>query len=149
LRIFDSIKEGITNHFERRKQDREMMERLQKEADMQRRIVFQQEYRKNALEVATAQAKKDAASKSGLQKLRAMNRVRNLEKSNPEDTGNFFQKLSVYTQKNIARREENLEKTEMMRSEAQKIKNNNLQKKPFQRNGTMNKVKPLAFSTRR
>lgn len=149
MTFFDTVKQSISNHFDKRKEDREMMERLQKEADMQRRIVFEQEYKKSVLEVATAQAKKDAASKSGLQKLRAMNRVRNLEKSNPEDSGNFFQRLSVYTQKNIARREENLKKTEMLRSEAEKIKTENLQKKAFQRNQIANGVRPLAFNTRR
>ena len=118
--ILDSIQTGISNHFEKKKREREMMEQLQTEAQMQQRIIFQEEYKKNALEVARARAKKDAAKLSGLQKLRAINRARRLTESGQEP-GSMFSKLSEYTQKNLARREENIKRTAEMRETAKKI----------------------------
>lgn len=122
MQIFDSIKDSISSHFERKKVDREMMERLEKDAENERRIIFQQEFKKNALEVARSKAKEDAAKMSGLQRLRAKSRSRNLDRSSANPPGSFFEKFAEYTQKNMARRDENLKRTEMMRSEAEKIK---------------------------
>ncbi len=76
--ILNNFKEGIQSHFDKKKEERQMMDKLRKEAEMQQRILFEEEFKKNALLVAKAKAKKQAASLSGLQKLRAMNRARNL-----------------------------------------------------------------------
>lgn len=130
MQIFDSIKDSISNHFDRRKKDREMMEELQKEAERERRIAFQDQFRIDALEVAKARAKQDAEKMSGLKKLRAKSRARNLDRTSQNAPGSFFDKMREYTQKNVARREENLKRTEMMRSEAEKIKLERVQGKP-------------------
>jgi hypothetical protein len=119
--IFDSIKESLANHFDKQKEDKEMMERLRKEADMQRRLAFEEQYKINAKEVAIAKAKRDAARLSGLQKLRAENRARQLESSSGESAG-MFQKFQEYTQKNIARREQNLSMTQKMQTDIKNIK---------------------------
>ncbi|KKK63035.1 hypothetical protein LCGC14_2998350 [marine sediment metagenome] len=119
--FFDYIKEGIKNHFDKKKEDREMVEKWQKEVDLQKQQIFEDEFKKNALEVARGEAKKDAASKSGLQKLRATNRLRNLENNNMAP-GSFFNKLSEYTQKNLAKRQENMKKTDEMRATAKKMR---------------------------
>ncbi len=140
MNFFESIKgklgQGIKNHFDKKKEQQEFMERLNFEAEVQRKQIFEEEFKKNALEVAKAKAKKDAASLSGLQKLRAENRYRNLNKQ--QDTGTFFEKMRDYTQKNLARREDNLKRTEMMREKAEQIKQERTgkipqvqQRKPF------------------
>lgn len=106
---------------EKRRAEKEMLEGLQKEAEAQRRLHFQDEFRKASLEVARAQAKKEAAEKSGLQKLRATNRARRLHEVGAEE-GSFFGKLADYTRKNRLRREENLKRTAILREEAKKMR---------------------------
>lgn len=119
--LFDSIKGAVSGHFDKKKEEQELFDNVQKEAQAIRMKTLEEEFRKNATEVAISTAKKDAAQKSGLQKLRALNRARNL--TNPQEPkGSFFENLSEYTHKNIARREENLSKTEMLRKEADKMR---------------------------
>lgn len=120
---------------EKKRQDREMMEQLQKEAKAHQLIVFQEEYRKNSFEVAKARAKKDAASKSGLQKLRAVNRAQRL--SEPSNMNSFFSKFSAYTQNNLAKKEENMKRTELMKSTAKQIRESNLEKNRKDRESRM------------
>jgi len=134
--IFESIKRKISEHFEKQKLQKEEFERMQRVVDFEKQQVFQQEFLKNASEVARAQAYKEAAEKSGLQKLRAMNRARRLNETPPKP-GSFFERLSEYTKKNIARREENLARTKMMREEARKLREQRLQGKVVQRQARM------------
>jgi hypothetical protein len=133
--ILDSIKSGIKGHFDKRQEEREMMEKLQFEADLQRRQTFEEEFRKNALEVAKAKAKQDAARLSGIQKLRAENRLRRLTQIDANKPMGFFEKMRTYTQKNMARREANLKRTAEMRETARKMreerKNTAPKRRPF------------------
>lgn len=119
--FFESIKESFAGHFEKQKEEREMMERLRKEQDMQQRLAFERQFKIDAKEVAIAKAKRDSAKLSGLQKLRAEKRVRDLEKPNNNNEG-FMKKFQEYTQKNIANREENISMTQKTREDAQKLK---------------------------
>ncbi len=123
--ILESIKSGIEGHFEKRKEDQEFMDNLRRESEAQKRLIFEEEFRKNALEVAKAEAKREAAQKSGLQKLRATNRLRRLNEVK-ESPDSFFGKLSSYTHRNIANREANLKRTEELRETAKKIREDNL-----------------------
>ena len=132
MSILDNIKEGIQGHFDKKKQQKEMMEQLEVEAAIEKQKLFKEKFRENALEVAKAQAYKEAAEKSGLQKLRATNRARRLN----EDTvapGTFFSKLSDYTKKNISQREDNLARTKLMRETAEKMKLEREQKRVTER----------------
>lgn len=126
--FFDSISNGIKNHFDKNREQREMMEGLQKEADAQRLMAFKEQFAIDAKEVAIVQAKRDAAEKSGLQKLRAVNRVRNLSHGGPEP-GTFFEKLSNFTKKNKARMGENLKRTAEIRAIADKDRKDALSKR--------------------
>lgn len=119
--FLNSISSAFRDHFDKKKEEREIMERVQKEAEIQRLEVFEENLRKNSLEVAKAKALKDAAEKSGLQRLRQINRAKNLA-SSQAPPGSFFEKLGGYTQKNLARREANLAKTEALRKAAQEMK---------------------------
>lgn len=144
--VFDTIKAGIRNQFDKRKADRELMEKLQKEAEMQRRQAFEDQFRIDAKEVALAHAKKESAKRSGLQKLRAINRTRNLNRTDNENPGGFFEKLADYTRRNVARREENLKRTEMMRGEASKMREERLQSNKM---GRDERIISKPFSNRR
>ena len=119
--FFDSITNGIKGHFDKQAENRKMMEDLQREIDLEKKRIFAEEYRANALEVAKAKAKKEAAQKSGLQKLRSLNRAKRMSENNIVP-GSFFDKLSEYTKKNIARREENIKRTQLMRQAAEELK---------------------------
>lgn len=119
--IFDSLKNSLSGHFDKKREEKEWLERLQKEAVQEERKVFEEQFKKNAFEVAKKRAFKDAAEKSGLAKLQAINRSRRLSEGNIPP-GSFFSRLSEFTKKNIANREENLSRTKLMREEAQKIR---------------------------
>ena len=119
--ILDTIKSGIQGHFDKKKEDREFEERLRKEATIQKRIIYEEEYKKNALVVAKAKAYKEAAQKSGLQRLRAKDRALRLSERNLEP-GTFFDKMRDLTQRNKARTEANLKRTAEMREEANKMR---------------------------
>lgn len=134
--FFDSLKNSISGHFDKRREDREWFEKLQKESLAEERQVFEREFRKNSKEVARVRAYKDAAKKSGLQKLRAMSRARNLSKDDIAP-GSFFSKLSGYTQKNLANREKNLERTKMLRDEAKKMQEERMTKRVREREDRM------------
>ncbi len=114
MSFFDWIKDGVSNHFEKKKQDQELVDRIRKETAIQERQIFEEQMRKDALEVAKAKAKREAAELSGLKKMRAENRLRNL--NNPQSREGFLGKMREYTQRNIARREENLRRTDEIKA---------------------------------
>lgn len=122
--VFESLKNSVQGYFDKKREDREFVERLQREADAQKKILFEEEFKKNALEVAKAEAHKNAAKLSGLQKLRAMNRARRL--TEPGQGQGMFSKLSEYTQKNIAKREENIKRTAELRDAGKKMREEKL-----------------------
>ena len=103
------------------------MDNLRKEAEAQGRIEFERRFKKNSLEVVRAKAKKDALKLSGLQKMRAINRARNLTEAG--NSGSAFSKFSEYTQKNLQRTEENKKRTEEMRKEGAKMRGEELAKR--------------------
>lgn len=128
--IFDSIKNSVQEHFDKKKQDREFEDRMRLETAIQKKQIYEEDYRKHVLEIAKAQAHKEAAEKSGMAKLRANSRLRNLN----EDTiapGSFFEKLSDLTKKNKARTEANLKRTAAMREMGKQIQQDRLNHKPF------------------
>ncbi len=138
--ILDSLTQGIKASFQKRKEERENLQRLQQEADAQRLRIFNEEFRQNSLEVVTRKAKEDANKLSGLQKLRALNRARRLT----EPSSSFFSKMSQFTQKNIARREENIKRTEELRKEAKKMREDKLTGQQKLRQGRVSEgIKPF------
>ena len=128
-----NLKQKFQDHLNRKEEEKREMERMQREIDFERKRVFQEEFKKNALKIAVGQAKKDAANKSGLQKLRSLNRLRRLNEPNATDPGNFFANFSAYTQRNLAKREENLKRTQAMREEAKRIREEDMKKRMEQR----------------
>lgn len=145
--LFGNLKEKFAESQERKRLEKEEMAKMQREVDFERKRVFQEEFKKNALELAISQAKKDAAEKSGIQKLRATNRLRRLQEPDATNPSNFFSNFSAYTQRNFAKREENIKRTQAIREEAKKMlgekkggfTQNNQIRKPFQPSGFGNK----------
>lgn len=121
MKLFDTIKGGIANHFDKLKRRREEVEQIQREADLEANEIFRQQFKKDSLEVAKKKAYIDSARLSGIQKLRATNRAMRLGENNQPPTS-FLGKVSEYTRKNLAKREQNLERTRKMREEAEKIR---------------------------
>ncbi len=134
--FFDSISDGIKNHFSKKDEEREMMEKLQKEANMIRRQEFEDHFREDAKKVAISKAKSDAARLSGLQSLRATNRARRLS-NDPPTPGTFFGRMSELTQQNKARMQENLARTAEMRGKAEKLKQEKMDRIISERNQRM------------
>lgn len=125
--LLGSLKSSIKEHFDKKKEQQEEIDRMNREAKILAQQVFQDEFKKNALEVARAEAKKDAAKKSGLQKLRAMNRANRL--TEPANPGGAMAKFSEYTQKNLLKREENIKRTKELREEGKKMREERMLKK--------------------
>jgi len=121
-----NLKEKFEKRQERKEEERLDFARMQREVDFEAKKVFQEEFIKNSKEVAISRAKKDAASKSGVQKMRAKNRLRNLQKNNVSP-GSTFARFSQYTQRNLARREENMKASKERMEDAKKFREERLQ----------------------
>ena len=142
MSFLDSIGKGIKGYFDKNAAQQEAMDELQRNADRQRLIAFKEQFAIDSKVVALAQAKKESAEKSGLQKLRAENRTRRLNESGPEP-GTFYEKLSNFTQKNKARMQQNLERTKAMRETAEKMKEERMAKNLSQRESNLQKTQSL------
>ena len=123
--IFQNLRDEVQDHFSKRKEERARFEAIQREVEFQKRQMFEERYKENALEVARASAIRAAEKKSGIAKLRAMNRADRLTEPG-ETSGTFWGKLSEYTQKNVARREDNIRRTEGLRDAAKKMREQKL-----------------------
>jgi hypothetical protein len=136
LSLLDKGKKVVSDFFDKKKEEREFQEKLDREARETERRVYEQEFRKAALKASMIRARRDAEQKSGLAKLRAINTSMS---GGGAPKGNFLTKLSEYTQANIARREANIRRTEALRKAAIEMRqkkssigtNNNRQRPPW------------------
>lgn len=124
--ILSNIKDRIARAMENKREDRLQFEQMQKEARMQQQIMFQEEYKKRALEVAKIKAQQDAERLSGYAKIKAMNKVMNLENPRP---ANALSNLAEYTQRNLAKTQERLERTRVLRQVAMQERQKQMQSK--------------------
>lgn len=116
MKFLEKLKQEWDAKREKRRADQAVIDRYKLEADIEAKKAFQEEYRKHIKTIAIGKAKKDAARKSGIMKQRAQQRVRNLQDPRSESK-DLFSRLGEYTQRNIARREENLKRTAETRSQ--------------------------------
>lgn len=130
--VVQNLQERYKESAERKKEEREFLRRLELQAQAEKQRIFKEEYAKNAREVAIVQAKREAAQKTGLQKLRAANRLRNLQ-SNDTQEDSFLGKLSAYTRNNLAKREQNLKKVAEQRELARQMREQEEMKKRNER----------------
>ena len=109
-----SILGTIKKHLDTQREKSKSQDALDSELREQERKEYEKQYRKASEEAILIRAKRDALEKSGLAKLRATQIVANAGKPAPS----ALSKLSTYTRQNMARREANLQKTELMRKAA-------------------------------
>lgn len=145
MSFFDSVKNGIKDHFDKKKEEQERLKQIRFEANAQRRLAFEDAYRENLKKVMIANAKKDAAKKSGLQKMRAENRLRNLQK-NESAPGTFFDKLREHTQRNMVRNEERKKANQERLEQAKRMREERLAEQQRLRQERMFKNSNRAFS---
>ncbi len=124
MSLWDNISKGFKQTFDKRRDEREQLQRLQREANQIRSAAFEEEFRMNSLEAARIRARKDAMRLSGLAKLQALDRSTRLN----EPSNSWFGKLAVRTQKNLQRRDENLKRTAILRAEAKKMRDDRMTK---------------------
>ncbi len=136
MNFWENISKGFKQTFDKRRDEREQLQRLQREADQLRSAAFEEEFRRDSLEAARMRARTDARKLSGLAKLQALDRSTRLN----EPSNSFFNKLAVRTQKNLQKRDENLKRTELLRAEAKKMRDERMMKITNERAGRMAKV---------
>ena len=129
MKIFDKIKESIAGSMQKRKEEREYMESLQVQARVEQKRIFEEEYRKKALEMAKVKAMSDAERLTGYRKFQAINRVVNLEQGANAPGG--LSKLAEYTQRNLARTQQRMEKTKVLREAAKQERDKQRQNRGF------------------
>lgn len=134
--LLDSLKESFKRSNQRKQREKEIINDARLEVEIEKQRLFQEQFKINSLEVAKSQAYREAAEKSGIQKLRALNRSRRLNENNITP-GSVFERLSEYTKKNLANREENLERTKAMREAAKEMKESRESQRLLQRKGSM------------
>jgi len=135
MSFFKNIGQQIAKKFrdiqEKKREEREFEEKLRQEQRVHEKIEYEKAFRDSMKKAARIKAQRDAGEKTGLAKLRAIRRVEDMKE--PKEP--IFAKLSEYMQRNIARREANLEKTAKLRAEAEKMKHNksaDVRKSPFE-----------------
>jgi hypothetical protein len=108
----------VKEFFDKKAEDRKVEEDLRREQKILEKIEYEKAFRVAAKKAAIIKAQRDAGKSTGLAKLRAMKRVENLQSGNKL----LLPKLSEYINRNLKRREENLERTKMLKAEAEKLK---------------------------
>lgn len=137
--LLGNLKQKFAESQEKKRLEKEEMAKMQREVDFQAKIEFQKKFKEDALKVAISKAKKDAAKKSGIQKLVALNRAKRLQEPGANNPSDFFNKFSSYTQRNLARTEENKKRTAEMREAAREMREEKPStpgiRKPFEPSG--------------
>ncbi len=114
------MKQGFSSIFEKRRLERERQESLQRQFAEEEKRAFDIAFKQQIKKVAMIKAQRDAAQLSGIAKLRAVNKVENL--NNPQPQLPALQKLRDLTERNIARREVNLERTKKLKEASDQMK---------------------------
>ena len=120
MSFWDSIKEGLKNHFDKNKAQEEQIAEITRLNKIEASNAFASEFTRTQKKVLIAKAKRDANVKSGNQRYQAANRLRNLEKE--DNPASVFDNFKQYTRSNLARREERLKETEAKRQLNQKMR---------------------------
>jgi len=134
VNFWQSFKDELESKRQRKKDDQEIMDKARFDAEVQRKIIYEEEVRKYTLKLAIDGAKRQAAENSGMKKHQAENRLRNLEKSGGQPAQGFLSKLSEYTTRNMAKTEERKQRQAEKMKNVQGMKNQPvqpLQRKPF------------------
>lgn len=148
MSFFDSIKERISGRLkeisDKKKQDREFEEHLRREQKFMEKQALEKAFMDSARKASRIKAQRDANKLTGLAKLRAVNRAQILKE--PRDRP--LSKLAEFMQRNRARREANLERTDILRKEAMKMRQEKMSnaqvRKPLSKSGFSKSTKPFS-----
>ena len=120
--FFDELKGSVNDFFERRKQDQLQEQQLQTQMRQEEAIEYRKQFVLASREAMIINARKRAQEKTGLAKLRAINQVHNLENPSNQNPASFLGKLADYTKQNRMRRDSTLAKTQAIRQEVMRQK---------------------------
>ncbi len=134
-KILDDISNKFSEHFEKKKQEQQEFERMQREFEFNQRIQLNERDKQEAFKSAREDALHRAKTKTGMERLRAINRA---ERLGEQGSNTFFSKLSMYTQKNMKRMEQNKNRTKVIRENAERMRKENLEKRQNARIQRMN-----------
>lgn len=136
MSLVDSIRNSIIGRIDKRNQELEEFDRMQKELAFQRQQQVIENLKSKNFSTSKQIARQEYKNSSGFNRLRAVNREINIR--HPEQVpNNAFSRLSEYTQKNLANRERNLEKTKIMREEARRLREERVAKRNMERQNRM------------
>lgn len=118
--FFGSIGKGIKRSFEKNKADKEELKKLRRQMDIEEKLAFEKEFKKQSLEAAKIRAKERAAKFTGMAKLKELQKLDSLKKRDPS----HMSRLSTMMQRNLQRTEENkkrnLETQRLVKEEREK-----------------------------
>lgn len=121
--IFQSITGDIRQRLQERAdakaEEKRALARMRLEAKEVERAEFEKQFKVNAALVAQRNAFERAQKESGINKLRALNQSMHMGEQKEHSV---FDRLKEHTQRNLAKRQENLARTRALRSEAEKMK---------------------------
>jgi len=117
MSFFNFLKTKVTESRAKRKDESERMKSLRMEAEELQKIEFEKEFRKQSRELAIIQAQRDAMKKSGMAKMRALERAERLKMNNnpKSDIGSKLAKISARMAQNRERTMKRKQLTEMKR----------------------------------
>lgn len=126
MSVLNRLKGSISSYYDKKKTEREHQDALRKEARETQQLIYEQEFRKASLKAGMIKARRDAEKKTGLAKLRAINKLH----ASGRPRSGFFARLHEYTQANMAAREANLKKTQAIKKAVQEDKEIRLKYRP-------------------
>lgn len=136
-KAWSNITEKVSEHFEKKRREQEEFENMKRQADFQHRIEQEQEEKQRTFEDTKKLAYERAEKETGIRKLRALNRAERLS----QNPNSFFTKLSQHTQKNLQRSAENKQRSQMIRACAQKMRQEEMERRQQERLVKMNRRK--------
>jgi len=120
--VFQRLKEKVGESIQRRRDDSDRIRVIQIEAEQQERIEFESQLREELKKAGLIRAKSEAEKKSGISKLRALDKVARMEKGPMTSFSTHLRRFSEFTSKNRENTERRKELTEKRMATAKQMK---------------------------
>ena len=124
--IFDTVKEKFRESQDKKDLERAQFDALRKEQQQMEQIEFEKEFRRSSLELARKRAKRDALKKSGLEKMRALERSERMKQPRSQMSSKLAE-FSALTARNRERTEKNRELAVKKRDLAKELNEERMQ----------------------
>jgi len=107
LGIFETLGNKFKEHFDRKKQEKQQFEQLRRETENQRMITEEQTQRAQAQGLAVKQAQSEIAGKTGIIRMRAVQKAKLLASQQPRDSAvQRFREMTARNKQRTARNRE-------------------------------------------